>query len=182
MIYKKIYKPEHIRTNERTYIYLHMNGMSFLHVGNMKEYHITPLTDAQVINQPWIWYSDNILPIKMSVINKYKRETQTTDWSVIICSYSSDGLYEAPVYYPVHVGYSNFRYTDKHHSYNTSDCQCKLILKVQKKKRGRKEKRYVIYCYFKDGPTQRKQMMEFEERNLPSLMQVKDIQTKQEWF
>ena len=73
----------------------------------------TSVSGAQILNNPWVWYSYNIAPmIKTLNQNRIQHETQATGLGVMIGRCSPDSPHRRPANHPENVGCSFLRYTN----------------------------------------------------------------------
>ena len=106
---------------------------------------VTSVSGAQIINNPWAWYSHNIPPmIKISNLNITKFRTQATGLRVMIDRCSLDSHHGRPDRHPANVDCSLFRYTSNH---NNQRPKCKTWT--------REDNQLALHCYFKSNPSQR---------------------------
>ena len=105
------------------------------------ENQVTSGSGAEILNEPWVWYSHNIpLLIKMLNQNMTQRGTQATILGVLIGRYSHDSQHGKPIYNSANVGCSFFRCTNddlrnhktdaniKHGQGKTTNLHCTAIL------------------------------------------------------
>ena len=118
---------------------------------------VTSVSSAQVLNNPWVWYSHNIPPmIKMSNSYFTPRGTQDSDLGVMIGRCSLDSHHGRLDRHPANVGCSLFRYTNNDSTNPTNQ-------RPKRKTWTREDNQLALHCYFKSNPTQRgcrKRMME----------------------
>ena len=107
------------------------------------------MSDALVINNPWVWYSLNIPPMtKMSNINSTKSGTQATCLGVMIRRCSLDSQHGRPDCHPANVVCSLFRYFNDDIS-NHNDQRPKH------KTWTWEDNQLALYSYSKSNPSQR---------------------------
>ena len=81
----------------------------------LQENLVTSVSWVQMINNPQVWYSHNILSMKnMTNRNIIQRGTQTTGLCVMISICSLDIQHEGPRRHPLNVGCSFSSYTKNH--------------------------------------------------------------------
>ena len=111
---------------------------------SLEEYHIIPMAGTQVRNNAWVWYSHNILCMKMS----NKSVSQIIDLSIMNGRCPLDSQDEITNWHPTNIGNFTFRCTDNNHTYNYTSRDIKM-------KWSWGSNKYVKYCCFKSKPTQR---------------------------
>ena len=132
------------RKNSQTFLF-----PTYLRVLLPKEYQVTSVTRAQILNNPWVWYNHNILPmIKMSNRNITQRGTQTTGVGIMIGRCSPDSQHEGNACRPANVGSSSFRYTNDDLTNHTNQ-------RHQHRKWTWEDNKFAPHCYFRSNPTQR---------------------------
>ena len=145
----------------------------------------TSVSGAQIINNPWAWYSHIIPPmIKMSNHNFTQRGTQATGLGVMIGRCSPDSQHGRSGRHPTNVGCSFYRYiNDDVTNHNEQRPKCKTWTI--------EENQLALECYFRSNPSQRgyrKRMIEiwqelstFQTTNQRLADQVRTI-IKKVWF
>ena len=84
------------------------------------------MSGAQILNNPWFWYSHNIPPmIKISNHNITQRGTQATGLGVMIGRCSPDSQHVRSDRHPANVGCSFFRYTNEPRNHTNQRRKCK---------------------------------------------------------
>ena len=112
---------------------------------------------AQIINNPWVWYSHNIPSmIKMLNQNMTQRGTQATGLDVRIGRCSPDSQHGRLSHHPASIGCSFFRYTNDDSKNHTNQ-------RHKHKTWTREDNQLALHCYFRSNPTRwgyRKRMIE----------------------
>ena len=107
------------------------------------------MSGAQIINNPWVWYSHNIPPmIKRSNLNITIRGTRATGLGVMISRCSLDSLHGRNDRHLTNVGCSLFRYLNNDIS-NHNDQRPK------RKTWTREDNKLAQHYYFKRNTLQR---------------------------
>ena len=76
----------------------------------LKAYLVSYVIGRPILNNPWVWYSQNILPmIKMRNRTITQRGTETTGLGVMIGKCSLDGQHEGSSCHPTNIGCSFFQ-------------------------------------------------------------------------
>ena len=143
---------------------------------------VTSVSGAQIINNPWAWYSHIIPPmIKMSNHNITQLATSLV---VMIGRCSPDSQHGRPDRHPTNVGCSFFRYIN-------DDVTNHNEQRPKRRTWTREENQHVLECYFRSNPSQRghrKRMIEiwqecstFQTTSQRFADQVRTI-TKKGWF
>ena len=108
---------------------------------------VTFVSGAQIINNPWVWYSHNIPPmIKMSNYNITQRGT--TGLGVMIGRCSPDSQQGRPDRHPANVGCSFFKYMNDdviNHNHQ----------RPKRKMWTSDDNQLALHCYFRSNPSQR---------------------------
>ena len=111
---------------------------------------VTSVSGAQIVNNPWLWYSHNITPmIKMSNHNITQCGTQATGLGVLNGKCSLDSQNGRPERHPANVRYSSFFRCMNNDECNRNDQRPK------RKTRSREDNQLVLQCYFQSNPSQR---------------------------
>ena len=104
---------------------------------------------TDVINNPWVWYNHNILPmIKMSNLDIIQRGAQATSLGVMIGGCSPVSQHGRPDYHPPNVGCSFSRYMN-------DDLRNHTNQRHKRKAWTREDNQLALHCYFRSNPTQR---------------------------
>ena len=114
------------------------------------ENQVTSVSGEQILNNPWVWYSQNIPPmIKMLNLNMTQHRTQATGLGVMISRYSPDNLHGRPDHHPMNVCCSFFRYTN-------DDLRNYTNQRHKHKTWTKEDKQLALHCYFRSNLTQRR--------------------------
>ena len=146
---------------------------------------VTYVSGAQIINNPWVWYSHNIpLMIKMFNHNITQRATQATGLGVMISKCCPDSQHGRPDRHPTNVGCSFFMYMN-------DDVTNYYDQRPKPKTWTREDNQLALQCYFRSNLSQRgygKRMIEiwqeyakFQTTSQSLADQVRTI-IKKGWF
>ena len=122
-----------------------------------KEYLVTSMMGAQILRNPWVWYSLYILLIiKMSNLTITKCGTQTIDLGAMVGRCSPDSQHGETFRHSANVGCSCFRYTNNDPSNHTNQ-------RHQHKTWARGDGKHALHCYFRSNPTQREHRKNYRD-------------------
>ena len=120
-----------------------------VHEQSQKLFSVTSVSDAQIINNPWVRYSHNIRPmIKMLNQNMAQSGTQVTGLGVMIGRCSPDSQHGRLGRHTANASCSFFRYTN-------DDLKNHINQRRKHKIWTREDNQLALHCYFRSKPTQR---------------------------
>ena len=123
-------------------------------------YSVTSVSGSQIINNPCVWYSHNIPPIKMSNQNITQSGTQATGFGFMIGRCSPDSQYGRPVRHPANVSALFFRYM-------YDDLRNHYDQRPKRKTWTREDNQLALHCYYRSNPLKR--IKEKNDRDLAKI-------------
>ena len=121
----------------------------------MNIYHNCSASGAQIISNPWVWYSHYILPMKNDKLKQINMGPRQQVWVIGRCSL--DSQHGGPNRHLANVGCSSSRHTNNSSFRYTNNEQIDHSHQIPLRRIWTREnKKLALYCYLRSKPCKKR--------------------------